>query len=724
MIVFKNNTFHLQTQNTSYIIGIVNQIPLHCYWGKRLVDIPDIDLFLQMPGSHTFSPPDFQYGNAMLSTNDLPMEYPAFGSADLRSPAFHARYHDGSTVSRFAFDSYEITDGKYDIKGLPATYSEQEDKAQTLRIHLLDSLTGLCVTLMYGVFEDLDAITRSVVVENTGNNTIELEKIISANVDFKTSDYDFIHLQGAWARERTPERVPLFNGRQQIESMRGASSHNHNPFFALAAKNADENMGEVYGFNLVYSGNFTAGVEVDSYSVSRAYIGINPFEFKYILEPGNTFYSPEAVLVYSDKGIGEMSRIYHRLFRNRLCRGKFRDTERYVLLNNWEATYFEFDEEKILDIARKGSKIGIDLMVLDDGWFGKRNSDNCSLGDWVVNKEKLPNGLSGLSRKIEEMGMKFGLWFEPEMVSPDSDLYRAHPDWCLHVKDRSRSESRNQLVLDLSRKDVCEYIKKALCDILDNAKISYVKWDMNRNMTEVGSALLGGKHQGEVYHRYILGLYSVLEYITTKYPNILFESCSGGGGRFDAGMLYYMPQTWTSDDTDAEERLMIQYGTSICYPYSAMGAHASAVPNHQVSRTIPMKMRCEVAMPGQFGFELDLNKVSEEDLKTAQEKIGQYKQLGEIFHKGDLYRLHTPDNGDFSANEFISEDGNTVILCVHTLKGKPNDKYHYLKFKGLDKKAVYGTEEKNYTGEELMQIGLAMQCGKDFESRIVVLSRI
>ena len=408
---------------------------------------------------------------------------------------------------------------------------------------------------------------------------------MSAAVDFYgMADSDILTLDGTWTRERQITRKRITSGNQCVESRCGASSAYHSPFMAVCSKDAAETQGDVYGFSLVYSGDFVAGVELDAYNTARAYIGINPFQFSYTLERNDTFRTPEAVLVYSANGIGEMSRIYHKLYRTRLCRGKYRDSERFVLINNWEATYFDFNEEKLVKIAEKAAQIGIDTMVLDDGWFGKRTADNAGLGDWVENPDRLPNGLRGLADKINALGMRFGLWFEPEMVNPDSDLYRAHPDWILHAKGRQSSLVRNQLTLDLSRKDVCDYITEAVSDVLNKANIEYVKWDMNRYMSEVGSSELPADRQGEVKHRYMLGLYSVLETLTQRFPNVLFESCASGGGRFDPGMLYYMPQTWTSDDSDAAERLRIQYGTSIVYPYSSMGAHVSAVPNHQIGR--------------------------------------------------------------------------------------------------------------------------------------------
>ncbi len=714
MIIFdeQSKVFHLKTKNTSYAFGFLHgKFLVHLYWGKRInSDINEYDTFINTDRAmRTLSAWD--YNDWRISRDILPMEYSTFGNTDLRTPAFHAQYKDGSRITELTYDSHKIYAGKPALEGLPATYVENDNEADTLELTLKDELTGVKIILSYSVFYELDAITRSVKIINGGSDTVNLLGVLSAVVDFNSKEYDFIHLPGHWARERHPERKPLFTGKQIVDSARGSSSAHHNPFFALCDKNADEHSGNAYGFNLVYSGNFTAGVDVDPFDTARAFIGINPFDFKFILESGDSFQSPEAVLVYSDCGIGGMSRIYHKLYRTRLCRSKFRDIERYVLINNWEATYFNFNEEKLVSIAEKASEVGVELMVLDDGWFGKRDNDKCSLGDWKVFKEKLPNGLGSLADKINGLGMKFGLWFEPEMVSPDSDCYRAHPDWCIHVKDRLQSVARYQLMLDLSREDVQDYIIDSLSEVLNSANIEYVKWDYNRNMTNIGSALLSAERQGEFYHRYILGLYRVLETLVSRFPDVLFESCSSGGNRFDPGMLYYMPQTWCSDDTDAVERATIQYGTSMCYPYSSMGAHVSAVPNHQVGRVTPIDARGTVAMSGQFGYELDLNKLTEKEIEKVKKQIKDYKKYGEVFHKGDLYRLRTPQHGDYVVNEFISEDKNTVIVTVFVLKATPNDAIHRVMLKGLDIKASYALSgtDKVLAGDLLMNAGFILK---------------
>lgn len=718
----ENEIFYLNTKSTTYAMGVWNgEKLLHRYWGKRLVN-PLNKTDLGDYKRRGFEAVDLQGGNSDI----VPFEYSVFGNADMRIPSAEFRFADGSRVSNLTYKGYEIIDGKPALEGLPATYCEEGDKVETLTIHLEDTYQNVDVFLSYSVFEDFDAITRSTKIVNRGERLL-LDSAMSATVDFYGSpEREILHLDGAWMRERSVVRQPIVAGNQGINSRYGCSNMFHNPFIALCDKNADENHGDVYGFNLVYSGNFTAGAESNPFNGLRAYIGINPTNFQFVLEKGDSFRTPEAVLVYSAKGIGEMSRIYHKLYRTRLCRGRFRDTERFVLINNWEATYFDFNEDKIVEIAEKAAKIGIDTMVLDDGWFSSRIDDKNGLGDWYENRDRLPNGLEGLAKRINALGMRFGLWFEPEMVNPGTELYKNHPDWILHTKGRKPSQARNQLTLDFSRDDVCDYIIDTLSGILSRANIEYIKWDMNRCMSEPGSAFWDGEHQGEVMHRYILGLYRVLETLTQRFPNVLFESCSSGGSRFDAGMLYYMPQTWTSDDSDAVERLKIQYGTSIVYPFSSMGAHVSAVPNHQVGRITSFDMRCNVAMAGQFGFELDLNKCTEEELKTAERAIKTYRELGEVFHKGDCYRLKSPFESDVCAIEFVSEDKNTVILTVNCDRATPNAPDEYIKLCGLDENAIYTLEgtDKRFGGDYLMNIGRHFVNNRENQSITAVYRRV
>lgn len=721
----KEKIFTLNTKSTTYAFGLFEDVFLvHIYWGKRINKFNSIKNILPY-AERSFTTASYDLTGGV--TNDtLPMEFPVYGNADLRGPAFHAEYADGSAITKLEYEGHKIYKGKKPLEGLPATYTESDDEVESIEIELKDKLTGMTVMLQYSVYNELDAITRSVRIINNGSQTIKLKKVMSANVDMQGCNYDMIHLWGAWGRERFEERRPLLHGIMEVDSKRGSSSHHHNPFVCFADKNTTENAGNAYGLSLVYSGNFVAGAEADSFDTTRAYIGINSFGFGWNLNPEQEFQSPEAVLVYSAKGIGEMSRIYHRLYRTRLCRGKWRDKERPVLVNNWEATYFDFNEEKILSIAERAKEIGIELFVLDDGWFGKRNNDNCSLGDWVVNYDKLPHGIDGLANSVNKIGLKFGLWFEPEMVSPDSDLYRSHPDWCIHVNGRDRSEGRHQYILDLTRQDVCNYIIESVNAILQSANIEYVKWDMNRNMAEIGSDLLQPEQQCEFTHRYILGLYSVLETITSKNPNILFESCSGGGGRFDPGMLYYMPQTWTSDDSDAIERLYIQHGTSIVYPLSCMGAHVSAVPNHQVGRTTPISTRGNVAMMGAFGYELDFTKLNDEDITVVKEQVTQYKEIGEVLHKGDFYRLKSPMEDKMAVWEVVSEDKQTVVVMFVNILGEANGPFVNIRLEGLEDGAVYKEEKtgEEYTGEFLQNMGIYRRRDGDFTSEYIIYKKV
>lgn len=718
--------FHLQSRNTSYMIQLVRGYAAHAYFGAKLRQDSNLDELLTFKERASFSPnplPD----DKTISLDTLPQEYPQYGTGDFRSPAYQVRLANGARATELSYKSHRIIPGKPALEGLPSVYVERESEAETLELELFDAVSGLTVYLCYTVFEDFDAIARSARFRNDSGEAIQIERALSASVDFADASYDALYLSGAWARERHVQRRRLAPGLTGISSRRGASSHQQNPFLALLRPEADERQGEVYGFSLIYSGNFTAEAEVEQFGTTRVSLGINPFEFNWKLAPGETFQTPEAVLVYSSEGLGGMSRTFHRLYRTRLCRGQFRDQERPILVNNWEATYFDFNADKIEAIAKAGSELGIELFVLDDGWFGHRDSDNSSLGDWYEDRRKLPQGLGDLARRVKETGLQFGLWVEPEMVSPDSELYRAHPDWCLHVPGRRRTEARDQLVLDMSREDVRQYLYERLSDIFSSVPVSYVKWDMNRNMTEVGSAASPAERQGEIAHRYILGLYELLERLTSEFPHILFESCSGGGGRFDPGMLYYMPQTWTSDDTDAVERLKIQYGTSIVYPVSTMGAHVSAVPNHQVERTTSLKFRGDVAMSGNFGYELDLTKFTDEEKEIAKAQIAIYKEIRGLVQQGELYRLKSPFEGGETAWMFVSPDKNEALLFYFRVLAEPNGPLRSVKLEGLDPAKDYAVVDngKVYGGDRLMSAGLSVaSVSRDFSSILVRLKAV
>lgn len=699
-------TFHLQTGQTSYVMKVLpSGHLLHLYWGRKIA-AEKIDYVVRKRDWFSFLANTDNVQQFQLEA--LPQEYPGYGSTDLRSPAVELEFADGSSATDFRYAGHEIVEGKPKLDGLPATYAEAGDRVSTLYITLTDKLKKVDAVLSFSVFEDFDAIARSACLVNNSADDVKIQRVLSASVDFKDSDYEMIQLSGSWARERSIVRTPLRSGSQGVESRRGSSSHAQNPFMALVRPHTTEDHGDAYAVSLVYSGNFLANTEVDMYGNSRLQIGINPFDFTWQLKSGSSFQSPEALLVYSPHGLTGMTRIFHRLYGKRLMRGRWRDAERPVLINNWEATYFDFDEVKIKQIAKQAGEFGIELFVLDDGWFGKRNNDDCSLGDWVVNENKIHGGLKKLVDEINEMGLKFGLWFEPEMVCPVSDLYEAHPDWCLHIDGRTRSTARRQLILDLSRQDVCNYIIDAVSKVLSSANIEYVKWDMNRNMTEIGSALLPPSQQRETAHRYMLGLYRVMDEITSRFPDVLFESCSGGGGRFDPGILYYMPQTWTSDDTDAVERLKIQYGTSLVYPNVAMGCHVSASPNHQLKRSTPFATRGIAAMCGNFGYELDLTKLTDEEKAQAKSQVKFYKGVRQLIQFGDFYRLKSPFENNESAWSFVAKDKSEAVVSFFRVLAKPNPNLISICAAGLDEHAQYKDVNSGmiYGGDELMYVGL------------------
>lgn len=708
----QQRVFHLQTERSSYLIQILRDGYLvHLHWGGRVAQYHGGNAPAHLDRGFSPSPDE---ADRTFSPDSFPQEYPTFGTGDFRTPACQVLREDGSNVGDLRYVGHRILAGKPALAGLPSVYTETDAEAQTLEIDLQDPADGVCVTLCYTVLRDFDVITRSVRLHNRGAAPVRLLRALSASVDFRDTDFEWLTLNGAHVRETQVHRAALRPGVQSVESRRGHSSHQHHPFQALLRPRTDEAQGEAYGFSLVYSGNFLAQAEADQFGTLRTNLGINPFDFGWLLEPGASFQTPEAVLAYSNQGLGGLSLTYNRLYRTRLCRGPWRDAERPVLVNNWEATYFDFDADKIVALAVSAQKVGIEMVVLDDGWFGKRDNDLSSLGDWVVDKRKLPNGLKDLARRVNGLGLMFGLWFEPEMVSPDSDLYRAHPDWCLHVPNRRRTVSRNQLVLDLSRPEVCDYLIDAVSRVLDSAPIGYVKWDMNRHMTEVGSAALPPDRQRETGHRYMLGLYRVLETITQRFPNVLFEGCSGGGGRFDPGMLHYMPQTWTSDNTDAVCRLSIQYGTSMIYPASAIGSHVSAVPNHQVHRSTPLRMRGHVAMSGNLGYELDLTRLPPAELDEIAAQVRFYKEVRRLVQFGDFIRLQSPFDASLRGTEtswmFVDAERQRALVMHAVVLCEPQQPVQTLRLRGLDCCACYREigSGRLYGGDELMNIGLQL----------------
>ncbi|WP_062305490.1 alpha-galactosidase [Alicyclobacillus sendaiensis] len=698
--------FHLTTPRSSYAMRVRQDGLLeHLYWGARLNDALDL-LRLARASERLDARPAHMRA---ADVGSLRLEYPAYGTGDHRDPAYEVLQPSGSHASQLVYESHRILPGKPPLPGLPSFYVESDFEADTLEISLVDPAISLRVILSYTVYRDFDLLCRHARFENAGAEVLVLRRALSASVDLDLKHADFVQLSGAWIRERFIERTPVSPGRHEIMSRAGLSGHKHNPFFALAAPGASESSGEVRAFALVYSGNFLGACEMEPMRQSvRAQIGIHPADFSWRLEPGERFVAPEAALVYSDEGFGAMSRTFHRAIRKRLCRGTHRDAVRPVLLNSWEATYFQFDEGDLVEIAEQARDLGVELFVLDDGWFGQRDDDTTSLGDWWPHPRKLPGGLRRLADRIHALGLRFGIWMEPEMVSPKSELYREHPDWCLHVADRPRSERRHQLMLDLTREDVRAFVVDAVSRVIQEGAVDYVKWDMNRPMTEVGSAALPPERQREVAHRYVLGLYEVLEALTRRFPHVLFENCASGGGRFDLGMLHYMPQTWTSDNTDAVSRLKIQHGTSLVYPPIAMGAHVSAVPNHQMGRVTPFALRAGVAMCGNFGFELDPRRLSDDERREARQAVERYKEVRKLVQFGDFHRLLSPFDGPEAAWMFAAEDGSEALVAYFCTYPDPMEPAARLVLRGLRPEARYVCEAlgESFRGDALMHHGL------------------
>ena len=696
----QTKTFRLDAGTSSYVFCVdPNGFLLHLYYGAKISDT-DLSYLLPAGSWNSFSPCAADAGSFCF--DNFPLEYPAYGAGDYRVAALSIQGENGCASTLIRYKGHAIRQGKYALAGLPAVYAAPEEGVETLDVTMEDSLTGAEVHLLYGVFPDRNVITRAAVVKNAGSAPFSILKAASAAMDFPTMDYDLIHLYGKWAQERWISREPLTHDIRTVSSLRGSSSHNHNPFAALVSRGADEDHGEAYGFSLIYSGNFAIETECDPYDSARLVMGIHPTDFRWNLAPGESFTTPEAVLVYSDEGIGAMSRTFHKLYRYNLCRGEWKEKKRPILVNNWEATYFDFDEEKLYAIARDAADLGIEMLVMDDGWFGKRNNDQNSLGDWFVNEDKLKGGLGELIRRINDLGLQFGIWYEPEMISPDSDLFRAHPDWCVHVPNRKPCIGRHQYVLDMSRKDVRDNIFDQMYSVLSKYKIDYIKWDFNRNISDAGSALLPADRQGEFFHRFILGTYELMGRIRDAFPDMLFENCSGGGGRFDPAMLAYSQQIWASDNTDPIERLTIQFGTSMCYPASTMGAHVSAC-----DRT-DYKVKGDVALWGTFGYELDPNELSAEERGQVKKQVDEYHKYYDLIHSGDLYRLKSPyEDGYRCAWSFVAQDKSEALATVVTMRA-PEIPFFILKFKGLDPDKHYlcDFDGRVYSGSNLMNAGL------------------
>lgn len=712
--------FQIQTPNTTYMMGVAGGKYLgHMYYGRKMDDMDGTYLMRWSNNEHS------HYRSKLEDMDGFFFEYPTYGVGDFRDTCLRVRDEGGHRVCELHYDSYEIIDGKPALNGMPATFAGKEEgqAAQTLVITLKDSVLGLKILLRYSIFEDSDAIIRSVVAVNESDKKLYLEKILSACLDMDDENFELITLHGTWGRERhmIPRKVTM--GKHTVSSLRGETSHEVQPFMALTTNGTSQKEGEVYAMNFVYSGNFIAETELDHQDGVRMSMGLHDDGFEWVLDPGASFETPEVVVVYSAEGLGNMTRTFHNLYKNHLIRSKYLHSKRPILINNWEATYFGFDDDKLVAIAKEAKKLGIEMLVMDDGWFGKRENDESGLGDWIVNENKLKGGLKSLVDRVNAEGLKFGIWFEPEMISPDSDLYRAHPDWAIQVPGREAGLARHQYVLDLTRQEIVDYVYESVAKVIRSANIEYVKWDMNRRIADIGSLGLDSEHMGEFSHRYVLGVYRMQERLVTEFPNLLLENCSGGGARFDAGMLYYGPQIWTSDDMDPVERLFIQEGTALVYPLSSMGAHICVCPNHSVGRVTPMETRANVALSGTFGYELDITKLTDEEKEKAVFFNQQYHKYNDLVREGDYYRIASyRENGMYDCWEVVSEDKSEALVTYVQVRFETRRKSRRLRLDGLDAKAKYrleGTDEI-YSGEMLMQAGyLQNMIFGDYGSRLL-----
>ena len=712
----KNRIFKLDTKNTTYLIGLSPEGYVgHIYYGEKLKTDDAYYLLRTEEPPYT---PSVNKREKSAFLDFYPMEYPTGGIGDYRESCLNVRNSDGRMGCEIFYDSYSIMAGKPGLDGLPASFGK-DDEVSTLEITCVDKILGLKVILSYSAFENEDVITRNVRVENEGSENLKVEKIYSACLDMDNEDFELITLHGTWARERHIQRRSVYLGRQNVSSAKGESGHQEHPFVALVTPNTTQDTGRVYAMNFVYSGNFIGQVERTQFDAVRMVMGISQEEFCWNLRPGEKFQAPETVMVFSDEGLGKMTRSFHDFYRNHMIRSPYKHKSRPILINNWEATYFDFNTDKLLDIAREAKKDGIEMLVMDDGWFGERNSDDCSLGDWVVNEKKITGGLKHLVDEVNKIGLKFGIWFEPEMISPNSDLYRKHPDWAIHIEGREATQSRQQYVLDLSNPEVLDHAYESVAKILRSANIEYVKWDMNRPMTDI-------PYKG-FNHKFTLGFYKIMDAITSRFPNVLFEGCSGGGGRFDAGILAYMPQIWASDNSDAVKRMEIQYSTSIGYPVSSISAHVTAVPNHQNGRVTNLKTRADVAYCGVFGYELDITKMSDEELLEVRNQIELEKKLRPIMLRGDFYRLQNPYTSNYCAWEMVMKNQSEAFLMCAKRLSEANCEDKRIRLQGLDPDLDYiDTFTGNiYGGDELMYNGITPEFGSyDFATQIFYFRKV
>lgn len=719
----KDKMFVIETDSTSYVIAVLGEEGLlgHLYYGDK-IQYEDAPYLLNIPQNQNTPTPTMRDRSSFLDI--YPFEYTSNNVGDYRKSGIEITDSNGYSSLQLCYESHVIYSGKRKMEGLPATYGTDKD-SMTLEITVKDSVVGLRAVLYYSIFEGLDAVVRSVKLINDSDKEIFIDKVMSMTMDMDQDGYQLLTLYGSWARERLMDFRDIGFGDTSIESFRGESSHQFQPFMALVQNGDSQDTGKVYGFSFVYSGNFEAGVNKSQFDNLRVYMGIGSKNFRWKLEPLHSFQAPEVILTYSGAGLGKMTRTLHDLYRNHLIRSRYKDMERPILINNWEATYFDFDSDKLLAIAKEAKKSGIEMLVMDDGWFGERNDDNSSLGDWYVNEDKLKGGLKKLVDEVNAIGMKFGIWMEPEMISPRSRLYDEHPDWAIRVPDREPCRSRNQYVLDITREEVRDYIYSRIKAILESCNIEYLKWDMNRQLSDLGSLGLSRDAQGELSHRYMLAVYDLQERLVTDFPNLLLENCSGGGARFDAGMLYYSPQIWCSDDTDAIERLKIQEGTALIFPLSTMGAHVSDCPNHTVGRTTPFKTRGDVALAGTFGYELDITRIPESDREDIPRQVAQYHKYNNLVRGGDYYRIASYQrNHSFDAYMLVSKDKKEALVTYVQVEASPNPARKVIKLPGLVPDATYQIEDSDIEvkGSTLEKVGIALPIlPGDYQTKLIHL---
>lgn len=733
----EHKLFHLQTAKTSYIFKILeNGNAGQLYYGPQIPvkkDYPNLASREEHDCTNTLTIDQSDFQLELIK-----QEYAGLGKGDYRYPAYQITYPNGSRTSEFEYTGYEVADGKERLKNMPSAFDDQGDDSQTLTVTFKDELANLVLQLHYTVFEKEDVIVRSATFINHGQEAVTLDRALSLQLDLPDHDYDMLQFSGSWARERHLIRTPLRSGIQSIGSLRVASSHQQNPFFALARPHTDNHQGAAFGFNFIYSGNFIDSVEVDQFDTTRVLVGINPDDFGWKLANGESFQTPEAVMTYTSDGLNQMSQQLGAFYQDHLINQHFAHQDRPILINNWEATFMDFNEAKLMKIVDQADKLGIEMFVLDDGWFGHRDDDKSSLGDWFVDQKKFSNGISGFADRVHDKGMKFGLWFEPEMISIDSKLYEKHPDWMIATPGRQGTPARNQYVLDMTRQEVVDYLFEHMSAIIKQTKLDYIKWDMNRNITEMYGAKLPADQQLEFPHRYILGVYQLYARLTEAFPKVLFESCASGGGRFDLGMMYYAPQAWCSDDTDAVERIKIQDGTSYGYTQNMWGAHVSAVPNDQVGRLTSLDTRAAVAYFGDFGYELDITKMAADELATIKKQVAFYKQYRHLFQFGKFYRLDNPDtnNDNVYGWQVVNEDRSEAILTRFQILNGANPAYIRVYFAGLDPEATYTVNdgEEHFSGAELMNAGYFVprimdrtkpeKDPSDFSSRLFIAKKV